>query len=160
MHATGISRVIVTPTYSHALQKGTKTSFEHRLRMTQLAMSHLTGVEVSPIEADLGGTSRTYRTLEALATQNPSHRIYLVIGADILEETHRWYRWDDITSMATPFVVGRAGYPSPPHCPFDLPEISSTAIRGRLAGSLDTQGLLAPQVAHSISAHGLYRDEA
>ena len=36
-----------------------------------------------------------------------------MIGADILQETDKWYRWDDLVALAPPIVIGRAGHPLP-----------------------------------------------
>ena len=33
-----------------------------------------------------------------------------MIGADILGETDKWYRWDDVVARAPPIVVGRSGF--------------------------------------------------
>ena len=54
---------------------------------------------------------QTARTLEHLVERHPGRRFALVVGADILAETPRWYRWDRVTELARVVVVGREGYP-------------------------------------------------
>ena len=89
------------------------------------------GVEVSEIEADLGGDSLTVRTLEHLTKHHPDWALRLVIGADVLQESSKWVAFDRVTALAPPLVLGRMGVrgggngePLPL-----LPEISSTAVR-------------------------------
>jgi len=126
--------------------------------MCELAMQHLVGVEVSPLERDLGGVSRTLRTLEELARRRPDARLRLVIGADILGGVERWHRWDRIEELAPPIVIGRRGYPPPTGCKVELPEISSTEVRRRLAACEDTEGMLPHLVRQYIDEHRLYGD--
>lgn len=155
--AAEVDEVLVVPTFRHAFGKDA-TPYEHRRRMTELAMRDLRKVTISDIERDLGGESRTYHTLQALRRQRPQAQFRLVIGADILEETHAWYRWDDVAAMAPPLVVGRHGYPLPADCPLAMPEISSTEVRRRLARGEPATGLVPPAVAAYVAAHGLYRE--
>jgi nicotinate-nucleotide adenylyltransferase len=152
-----LDRLLVIPTFEHPLDKSAVAAYEHRARMCELAMADLTRVEVSQIEADLGGSSRTLRTLEALLARTPSSRLRLLIGADILEETDRWHRWDRIVELAPPVVVGRSGYTrSGEVLPVALPNVSSTEVRDRLARGEDTTGLVPHRVADYIRQHRLY----
>ncbi len=157
--ATDVDEVLVVPTFRHAFGKKA-TAYEHRRRMTELAMQGLRDVTLSDIERDMGGESRTYDTLEALRASRPGTNFRLVIGADILEQTHAWYRWNDVVAMAPPLVVGRLGYPLPPDCPLAMPEISSTEVRERLGRGESVTGLVPPAVATYASSHGLYRRTA
>jgi nicotinate-nucleotide adenylyltransferase len=88
--------------------------YDDRRAMAKIAMADLRNVYISDIERELGGESRTYHTLEALRARHPKAKWRLVIGADILQETERWFRWDDIVRWAPPLVVGRGGFPPPP----------------------------------------------
>ncbi len=157
--AAEIDEVLVVPTFQHAFGK-TAAPYEHRRRMTELAMRDLRKVEISDIERDLGGESRTYHTLVALRERRPDASFRLVVGADILGQTQAWHRWEDIAAMAPPLVVGRRGYPLPPQCPIAMPDVSSTEIRARLRRGEPTTGLLPPAVASYIAAHGLYGSAA
>ena len=151
-----VDSVLVIPAFQHPLGKDTQTPFEHRLRMCELAMQHLVAVEVSPLERDLGGVSRTLRTLEEVARRRPEARLRLVIGADILGGVDRWHRWDLIEEMAPPIVIGRRGYPPPTGCKVELPEMSSTEVRRRLGAGEDTEGMLSHLVRDYIDEHRLY----
>lgn len=151
----------VIPTWQHPFDKGIRAAFEHRLRMCELAFAHVTPVTVLDIERELGGPSRTLDTVTALAARHPGTRFRLVMGADLLKDTHRWHRFDDLARLAPPLVVGRAGHAHPFHdaeTPFDFPAVASSDIRERLAKGAGTDGLLAADVARYIRDHGLYAE--
>ncbi|MBX3252154.1 MAG: nicotinate-nicotinamide nucleotide adenylyltransferase [Myxococcales bacterium] len=152
--AAGADRVLVVPSYRHPFGKRS-APYELRLELCALAMRELRDVEISDVERTLGeAPSRTLDVLEALAARHPRARLRLVIGADILAETDRWHRWDDVVRLAPPLVVGRGGHPLPAGCPFAMPEISSTEVRARLATGASIDGLVPPAVAHALRASG------
>jgi nicotinate-nucleotide adenylyltransferase len=112
---------------------------------------------VSAIERNLGGdASLTLHTLEALAAAHPGAHLRLVIGSDILREREKWYRWDDIERLAPSIVVARAGFPVE-GLPVELPAVSSTEVRARLARGETGLPLVPRAVSAYIRAHGLYR---
>lgn len=149
----------VVPTYRHPFAKEL-VDFEHRHRMCELAVACLGArVKVSRIEETLAArspeASRTVNTIKALIADHPGIQFRLVVGADILHETDKWYRWDEIERLAPPIVVARPGYGSP-----DLPEladVSSTEVRARLARGESAIPLVSRVVMDYIGQHGLYR---
>ena len=93
-----LARLLVVPTYRHPFQKA-MAPYEHRLRLCELAFAELRGVEVSRIEAELGGESLTLRTLEELQRRLPGVRLRLVIGSDLLAETSKWHAFDRVAAL-------------------------------------------------------------
>lgn len=150
-----IDRALVVPAAAHPFGKPL-APFEHRVRMCELALRDLLRVTISRIEEELPKPSLTLRMLEELARREPGSRLRLVIGSDLLAETHAWHRFDRICELAPPIVVQRAGYVTEPAAPA-LPEISSTELRGRLARGESTSGWLDPLVAAYAEQHALYR---
>jgi nicotinate-nucleotide adenylyltransferase len=116
--------------------------------MCELAMGWLPRVEISRVEEELGGESRTLRTLEHLRKRFPHSALRFLMGADIMLESSKWFGFDRIVEIAPPIVLGRvgiayAGAPAPV-----LPAISSTEVRAALgAGDL---GLLAELVPTAV----------
>lgn len=159
MSTGDVDEVLVVPAWDHPLGKETRTDYEDRVHMCELAMGDLRRARVSRVEKELGGPSRTLNTIAELARRMPGTRFRLVIGADILEQTDRWYRWDDVARLAPPLVVGRGGYAAPDAPTVILPEISSTDIRSRLSRGQRTAGLLPVAVERYIREHGLYADD-
>ncbi|MBW2464430.1 MAG: nicotinate (nicotinamide) nucleotide adenylyltransferase [Deltaproteobacteria bacterium] len=161
LSTAAVDEVLVVPTFSHALDKEPGAPFEHRFRMAELAMGELPRARVSRIEEELGGKSRTLTTLEALRARHPDATFRLVIGADILAETHRWHRWDRVVELAPPIVIGREGV-ADVEADVDhtlaMPEVSSTDIRARLAEGRPVDGLVPTVVADYVRRHGLYRE--
>lgn len=154
----GVDGVLVVPTFRHAFSKEL-APFEARLAMCRLAMGDLPGVEVSRAEEELGGESRTLRLLEHLATTHPGVPLRLLVGADILLETHKWHRWDEVARIAPPLVLGRVGITHPEAPAPVLPDVSSTRVRALLRDG-DDDRTLAALVPRDVIAyareHALY----
>jgi nicotinate-nucleotide adenylyltransferase len=127
-----VDRVLVVPTYRHPFAKDL-AEYEDRVRMCELAMGVLLGVEVSRVEEELGGESKTLRTLEHLAAAHADWRLRLIIGSDLLAEAPRWFRFDAIEKLAPPLVIARAGAEAPATLPARLPDVSSTQVRAAIA---------------------------
>jgi nicotinate-nucleotide adenylyltransferase len=140
-----VDRLLVVPTYRHPFAKDL-APYDDRVRMCELAMSPLLGVEVSRVEEELGGESRTLRTLEHLAATHPDWQLRLVIGSDLLAEAPRWFRFDAIERLAPPLVLARAGAEAAGPGPVQLPEVSSTQVRAAIArGAWDELDDLVPR---------------
>jgi nicotinate-nucleotide adenylyltransferase len=166
-----VDRVLVVPTYVHPFAKPL-APFEDRATMCELAMAWMPGVEVSRVEAELGGESRTLRTLETLARAHPDWKLRLIIGADILAEAPRWFGFDAITKLAPPIVLGRAGVAAIGGAhdsaiggahdsavgPALLPEVSSTQVRAAVARGAwsDLEKLVPRAVLAHVRTRGLY----
>lgn len=152
-----VDRLLVVPAYKHPFSK-TLAPFDDRAAMCELAMAWMPRVEVSRVEEELGGESRTLRTLESLARAHPDWRLRLVIGADILTEAPRWFGFDVIEKLAPPIVLGRAGFEGADPRAALLPEVSSTRVRDAIArGAWSEVERLVPRavLAHA-RARGLY----
>ncbi|MEZ4407107.1 MAG: nicotinate-nicotinamide nucleotide adenylyltransferase [Polyangiales bacterium] len=157
LSAHALDRLVVVPCYDHPLGKHL-APFVERAAMCERAFGVLRGVEVSPIEQELGATSRTLYTLQALKERNPDWSLRLVIGSDILHETDKWFRWDEIVKLAPPIVLGRAGHDHPDGPLAVLPPVASRDIRAALARGDLRPGLLPLSVERYIAERGLYRD--
>jgi nicotinate-nucleotide adenylyltransferase len=154
----GLSRVLVVPTFIHAFQKQL-SPFPARVHMCELAFAPLKNVEVSTIEAELGGVSRTLRLVKELAKRHPHEDLRLLIGSDILAERARWQDFDEIVAIAPLMVAARAGYAShDAQLGAALPQVSSTELRAQLAGGAASEFVPANVHAYAL-AQGLYRGQ-
>ncbi len=165
-----IDEVLVVPVYQHPFAKHL-APFADRMAMCRLALGWLPRVVLSSVEEELGGESRTLRTLEHLREAHPSFSLRLLVGADVLGDLPKWHRWDRIAELAPPLVLGRRGVEAreadvtwvgaaasdEPPAPV-LPRVSSTQIRDALgAGDVDAvRGLVPAAVIDHIVAGGLY----
>lgn len=83
-------------------------SAEGRLKMCELAFSHIDKVKISDMEIRRGGKSYTYLTLEELS--KPDIELYLLIGSDMLLSFDTWRRYDYIFSLASIcYVIRESG---------------------------------------------------
>ncbi len=133
----GVAEVWLLPSYRHPFGKSL-APFEDRVRMCELAAAALRGVHVCTAEAELADdpdVGKTARTLEHLTAKHPDLRFALIVGADVLGDTARWYRWDRVQALARIVVVARQGYDGGRGPP--LPPVSSTEVRDRLSRGED-----------------------
>ena len=154
--------VLVVPVFEHAFRKSL-TRFEHRLRMCQLAFEPLPFVEVSPLESTLKRPNYTLNTLQAIQRAHPSWELRLAIGSDVLEESHKWHAFDEVTRLAPPYVLARHGSAGVGVTSCLLPRISSTEIRQLFAQpqpgipNRNIEDLVPLTVRTYIEENGLYR---
>lgn len=155
LETCAVDEIWAIPTYRHAFAKEL-ADFEHRVGMCELAFRALGDrVRVSRVEGEMARpVSRTLDTIETLRERHPELGFRLIVGADILRETHAWHRWDDIVAAAPPIVVGRAGHDG---AGIEMPAVSSTEIRRRLARGQSVVSLVPRLVMDYIAERGLYR---
>jgi nicotinate-nucleotide adenylyltransferase len=165
LETIAVDELWIVPTWRHVF--GMELAcYDDRVAMCELAAAPLgPRCVVSRIEEELARregfiASRTLDTLDAITAARPGVELRLVIGADILAETAKWYRWDEVVRRAPPIVVSRGGYPRPPELAsteLEITTLSSTAVRARLAAGHDASGLLPRSVIGYIAGKGLYR---
>jgi nicotinate-nucleotide adenylyltransferase len=165
LETEAIDALWLLPTFRHPFDKQL-IDFEDRVAMCELLAAPFGGrVAVSRIEEEMAGrpgfvSSRTAETLQALVDAHPGDRFRLVIGADVLAEIDKWYRWDEVVRLAPPVVIGRSGFPPPDgggSLGLDMPEVSSTEVRARLRRGESAHPLVPRSVMEYIGRRGLYR---
>lgn len=161
----GFERVVVVPVFAHAFAKPLAPYLD-RVRMCELAVAKLSSVDVSTVEARLPSPSFTLQTLEQLAREQPDWELRLIVGADVLAETHKWHRFERVVELAPLFVLGRQGHPHPAAPLGVLPEVSSSQVRALFARSSSPAveraltALVPRLVLEHARARGLYRCES
>lgn len=153
-------KLLVAPVFAHAFDKEL-APFEQRLEMCKRAMGFIPGVEISDIESTLAPPSFTLHTLRALRRAHPNWRLRLVVGADVLGDSHKWHAFDQVQALAPLLVLGRVGYARPDAPDPVLPDVSSSRIRELLrlnthAAQAELAKLLPRAVRESIQAWQLY----
>ena len=151
-----VDRALVVPTFQHPFAKAL-APYDDRVRMCELAIGWMPRVAISRVEEELGGESKTLRTLEHLRAQHPDWAMRLLMGSDIVAEAPKWYRFDAVAAIAPPLVLARAGHAKSGETAL-LPAISSTDVRARIAaGEWDALAHLVPRaVLDHVKARGLY----
>jgi nicotinate-nucleotide adenylyltransferase len=157
----------------------------HRFAMVALAVVNRNGWRASDLELQQAGPSYTSRTLREFHERGyaPSE-LFFVVGADAFAEIGTWRDYPAILDAASFAVVARPGYPVD-ELPLRLPQlaarmtdrpsaelrgtdrsiilidaptadVSSSAIRRRLAAGESITGLVPLTVQQHIEQHGLY----
>jgi nicotinate-nucleotide adenylyltransferase len=153
------------------------SSAESRLAMTRLAVRGHAAFTVSSLEARRRGPSFTVDTLRQLRRRYSGARLYLLIGADSLDDFSNWHQPRAILDLATLAVAGRPGWPGAPtrgkrragRIPAALRRrvvwlenpalaVSSSAIRTRVRARRSLRYLVPDAVARYIGRHHLYRE--
>jgi nicotinate-nucleotide adenylyltransferase len=130
--ALGFEKVLVVPVYEHAFGKR-MAPFDARVALCRACFRGIDGVEVSELEASLERPSYTVRALERLAKDHPDWELRVLVGSDVLAETHAWHEFDRVEQLAPLFVLPRLGHEVPGLGPAVLPEVSSSEVRSLLA---------------------------
>lgn len=168
-----LDRVIFMPAGQPPHKRGRRLSpAAHRLAMTRLAVRGHRGFAVSDLEARRDGPSFTVDTLRHLRAAHPGARLFLLMGADSLDDFATWREPAAIARLATLVVATRPGAgkragrgpastgPRPPRVVrLDNPglDISATVLRGRARRGLSLRYLVPDRVAAYIGRHQLYR---
>jgi nicotinate-nucleotide adenylyltransferase len=177
--ALSLDEVVFIPSHDppHRL-RGPRASAFHRFALAALAVDGRPGYSVSDVELRRRGASYTALTLGELHNQGwqPS-QIFFIIGADAFAEITTWYGYPAILDACNFAVVSRPGVPVSTSLtpeadggsgegrrvtrivPIDAitRDVSSSAIRARLAAGQSIDNLVPPAVARHIHTHGLYR---
>jgi nicotinate-nucleotide adenylyltransferase len=152
-----VDEVWLMPAHRHAFGKAL-APFHHRVELCSLLASFFRkGVRATSVESEVEGAGYTVDTLEHLHRRYPTHAFRLIIGTDILAETHAWKEFDRVEALAPPLVVARSGHPHPRGAGLpEMPAVSSTAIRAALAAGEDVSGWVPREVLAYVHAAGLY----
>jgi nicotinate-nucleotide adenylyltransferase len=147
----------------------------HRFAMTAMAVADRPGWIADDLELRVGAPSYTSGTLTQLHARGYTpEELFFVIGADAFAEIESWFDYPAILTKAQFAVVSRPRYSvtqlperlragtlpgqSPTQFLIDAPtaDVSSTAIRGRIAAGQSIAGMVPPAVQQHIERHGLY----
>lgn len=145
---------------------------EQRLAMCELATAGEQGTSACALEVKRGGPSYTVDTLEEIRDAHPHDRLTLILGADMALTLSSWRRPKRLLELADLAVAQRSGVGSeqvlravePLHLARDRVrflgmrpiDVSSSAVRERLAAGLSVAGMLPAGVADYIADHRLY----
>jgi nicotinate-nucleotide adenylyltransferase len=164
--------VLFVPAAQQPLKRGAHVATpEQRFAMAQLACAPNAAFEVSRIELDRPGPSFTLTTLEALQAARIG-QLHFILGHDALADLTRWYNATRVVDLARIIAVGRPG--SAPDLiriiqalpalserltvlPGPALDISSTALRRRVAANQPIRYQTPDTVVAYIDEHDLYR---
>lgn len=159
----GLDKVYLMPEFEppHLDHKETIDE-KHRLKMLELAIRDVEGLDIETLELDRKGISYTYETMKLLIEKNPDVDYYFIIGADMVAYLPKWYQIDELIQMVQFVGVQRPKYKAGTSYPViwvDVPlmDISSSLIRDFIAKNRKPNYLLPKPVLEYIEEEGLYR---
>lgn len=185
--ALALDRVLIIPAHIPPHRAEPASSPFHRFAMAALAVNGIDGLEVSDLELAAPGPSYTADTLMRIGSDlgvAPA-QIFFIIGADAFAEIATWNRYPAVLDLAHFVVVSRPGMsltalrerlpdlrhrmrlprrqtaeaPGTVIFLVDAPtaDVSSTAIRTRIAEGAGVAGMVPATVELHIRQHGLYK---
>ena len=144
---------------------------EARLELVELAIADDERFTSSRVELDRDGPSYTSDTLREMRSAAPDDELFLILGGDQAATLPTWHEPEEVLSLATVAVVERIswtrnaigikiarlkGSPSVRYLDMPLIQVSSSAIRRRVAAGRPLRYLVPDAVASYIEANGLY----
>ena len=153
---------MVSPQNPHK-QQSSLSDENVRLQMVELAIAGNERFKACDFEFNLPRPSYTINTLQALEENYPDREFLLLVGADNWEKFDRWYRHDEILANYEIIVYPRDNNAVPllpdgvTWLPAELHDVSSTQIRGLVAGGGSITGLVPAAIEEFIKRNNLYR---
>jgi len=137
---------------------------DDRLNMVKLAIQNLPDLHACDIEFSLPSPSYTITTLHCLEEQYPNDEFSLILGADNLENFHKWKNYEEILNKYLIYVYPRDTEDCDEYIEhhnimdIDAPNlpISSTKIRSFLQQKKLVINYLPASVIQYIKEKGLY----
>ena len=159
----GLDKVLLMPEYEppHVDAKG-PIAEHHRLKMLELAIEGIEGLEIETIELERKGVSYTYDTMLLLNERDPDTDYYFIIGADMVDYLPKWHRIDELVEIVQFVGVQRPRYKAGTSYPViwvDVPlmDISSSMVRDFVAKGRTPNFMLPKPVLDYIKKEGLYQ---
>jgi nicotinate-nucleotide adenylyltransferase len=144
---------------------------EARLEMVELAAGDDARFAISRAELDRPGPSYTADTLRELREKATDDELFLILGGDQAAALPTWHEPETVLSLATVAVVERSNWSRNAigikigrlrgaerirYLDMPIMQISSSAIRRRVAEGRPIRYLVPDKVANYIGANGLY----
>ena len=167
-----LDRVVWVPAAvsPHKTGRADVASGADRLALVEAAIEGNRGFEASAAEIERGGASYTVDTLRALRQRHPADDLFWIVGGDSLASFATWREPREILRLARLVAYPRPGadltavpdWVMERTTLVDAPtlDVSSTALRARLASGASARYLVPDAVLREIRARGLYRTAA
>jgi nicotinate-nucleotide adenylyltransferase len=170
----GLDRVLLVPVHTPPHKEAVDDpGVEARVRLCELAVDGDERLAVSRVDADVSGASFTVDTLGRLHERHPEQQLTFIVGGDMAHSLPSWREPEAILDLAELGIAEReelrradigerlAGLRGVPERLrfFDMPriDVSSSAVRRRVAAGRPIRYLVPDAVADAIERGGMYR---
>lgn len=177
--ALHLDRIYFIPNARQPLKTAdAQSSPEDRMTMVRLATASDRRFVLEALEVERGGLSFTVDTIETLATRDPGHERFLLLGTDASRTFAQWRSPGRIAALATLALMRRSGatasepsdadvvgqivaatgpsVPPPVVVATRRVDVSSTEVRERVRTGLPLTGFVPEAVGRFIFDRGLY----
>lgn len=145
-------------------QRDDLTPAKQRIEMLELGINDRTKFSICTLEIERKGTSYTFDTMKELVEKFPNVKFYFIIGGDLVEHLHEWYRIDELLKLVTFVGTKRPRYRFLPQVNnekiifVDVPQldISSSMIRERVKERRSIDYFVPEKIKEYIKEHQLY----
>jgi len=103
-------KIIVVPCYRSPSKIKSQASAHDRLTMLKLATKTSSKILIEPYEIESLNTSYTIHMVKFLRQKYPNVSLALIMGMDVFNNFHYWYRWKEIIYYNTLIIVNRINY--------------------------------------------------
>ncbi|REB09960.1 nicotinate-nucleotide adenylyltransferase [Sporosarcina sp. BI001-red] len=153
-------RLMPTAIPPHKQLPDTATPIQ-RLVMTERAVQGNEYLSSCDEEVHFGGVSYTFNTMQRLLAKEPDAEFHFIIGGDMVDSLHTWFKIDELIKMVRFVGVHRPGTLRKTNYPIqyiDTPliDVSSTLLRTKYALHKTTTYLVPESVDSYIRQEGLY----
>lgn len=108
LESASLDRVLFIPAAKSPLKSRNPIATDRsRVEMLELAIADHPNFQISKIELDRGDVSYTVDTLQQLKSDFPDAELFLMIGADSLQEFDRWKSPKEILGLAQLLIIDR-----------------------------------------------------
>ncbi|HVE95024.1 MAG TPA: nicotinate-nucleotide adenylyltransferase [Acidimicrobiales bacterium] len=165
--ALGLDRLLLVVANEPWQKSGvvvTPAAVRYEAAAAAVADLEIDGLAASDVELRRGGPSFTIDTVEQLRSKDAAGSLFLVVGHDVVQSLDTWHRVEELKRLVTLAVVSRPGTRGEVCLPgwkvraVEVPQIdvSSSAIRRRVAAGLPVDGLVPAAAMRIYRADGGY----
>lgn len=162
-YRTDIDHIALVPAYKHQWKQIIASPKD---RIAMLSEIEDTNIKLSTVELERKGISYTLDTLQEIKTTTNA-KLYWIVGSDILSELDKWDKSEGMLKYAKFLVFPRDPYLLPDTLPEGFEairtpglitsNISSTAIRQRIAKGFPIQSFVPEKIEKYIKKRSLYK---
>jgi nicotinate-nucleotide adenylyltransferase len=105
-----IDKLIVIPNFLNPFKKFTLLNAKNRLYLLQKLFKQEPKIDVCDFEVLQNKAVYSIQTVKDLKKRYNTSQIFLIIGADNLENLHLWHNYEELKNLVTFVTVTRSGY--------------------------------------------------
>ncbi|SIS36766.1 nicotinate-nucleotide adenylyltransferase [Salimicrobium flavidum] len=159
--AEGLDEVWFIPSHIPPHKEKASTGSSDRYHMVKDSIETNDNFKVTDVELEGEERSFTLTTVRELKKQYPETQFSFIIGGDMVESLHTWYKIEELIKEVSFIGVSRPGYSF--DAPYELSkvevpllEISSSEVRKRLKRNKTVRYMVPEPVYSYIKRKGLY----